>query len=74
MLLRSSLRSFSILVTSVLNSASDRLLISISFSFLEFSSVLSFGSCFFAYFWQPLSVCFYVLGRAAKFLCLGIVV
>ena len=55
-----------ILVASVLNSASIILLVSILFSsfFLEFSSVLSFGPCFFvSSFWQAPCVCFYVLGR-----------
>ena len=63
----------SILITSVLNSASDRLLISIFLvPFLEFWPVLSFGSCFFvSSFWQPPCGCFYVLGRAALTLCLG---
>ena len=70
-LLRSSLSSLSILITSVLNSASGRLFISISFS--SFSEVLiSFGPCFFvSSFWQPPCVCFYVLGRAALTLFLG---
>ena len=61
------MNSLSILITSVLNSASDRLLISISFIFfLEFYSVFSFGPYFFvSLFWQPSCVCFCVLGRAA---------
>ena len=74
MLLRSSsLSSLSNPITSVLNSASDRLLISISLAFfLKSCSVLSFGPCFFvSSFWQPPCFCFYVLGRAALTLCLG---
>ena len=74
MLLRSSLSSLSILITSVLNSASGRLLTSILFIFfLEFCSVLSFGQCFFVSFWQPTCVCFYVLGRSDLILYLSIV-
>ena len=67
MLLKVSLTSLCILITSVLNSASCSLLVSILFnSFLEFCSVLSFGPCYFvSSFWQPLCVCFYVFGRAA---------
>ena len=51
-----SIISVSILITSVLNSASDRLAISflLSFFFLEFWSVLSFGTYFFvSSIWQP---------------------
>ncbi|KAF6088476.1 hypothetical protein HJG60_008301 [Phyllostomus discolor] len=70
MLLRSSLSFLSIFTTSVLNSASDRLHISILFS--SFSGVLSFAPCFFvSSFWQPPCVCFYVLGRPAFTPCLG---
>ena len=67
MLLQFSLSSLSILITSVLNSASDRLFIYILFSsFSGVWSVLSFGPCFFiSSFWQPPCVCFYVLERAA---------
>ena len=68
-----SVCSLSILITtSVLNSASDRLAISISFSsfFLGFCSVLSFGPYFFASsIWQPPCICFYVVGRAALTPC-----
>ena len=56
MLLRSSLSSVSTLTNSVLNSASDRLEISVLFSFLflGFCSVLSFGQYFFvSSIWQP---------------------
>ena len=60
----SSLSSLSILITSVLNSAPDRFLISIFFFLVLFPeswSVLSFGPCFFvSSFWQPPCVCFYV--------------
>ena len=67
MLLRSFLSSLSILIISVLFSASRRLLVSIFLViFLEFSSVLSLEPCFFvSSFRQPPCVCFYVLGRAA---------
>ena len=60
------LSSLSILITSVLNSASGRLLVStLLSSFSEFCSVLSFGPCFLvSSFWQPPCVCFYILGRA----------
>ena len=65
MQLRFSLNALIILITSALNSASDRLLFSILFS--SFSCVLVFfllfGTCFS--FWKPPCVCFYVLGRAA---------
>ena len=63
------LSSLSILITNVLNAASEKLLISISFS--SFSGVwsdLSFGH---VAFWQLPCVCFYVLGRAALTPCLG---
>ena len=71
MLLRSSLSSLSILITSILNSV-YRLFFSILFSSFSgvFYSVLSFGLCFLvSSFWQPtlsprFGVCFYVLGRA----------
>ena len=66
MILRSSLSYLSILITSVLNSASNRLLSSISFS--SFSGVWILPSCgpyfFVSSFWQPPCVCFYILGRA----------
>ena len=67
MLLPYSVSSLSTLITSVLNSWSDRCVISISFSlFLEFCSVLSLGPYFFASsICQPLYVCFCVLSRAA---------
>ena len=67
-MLLSLLSSLSILKTSVLNSVSIRLLASMLFRvfFLTFCSVLSFGTCFLvSSFWQPPSVCFYVLGRVA---------
>ena len=71
MLLTSSLSSLRSYRNSVLNSTSDRSLISISFS--SVSGVLicfSIGPCFFlSSFWQPPCVCFYVLGRAALTLC-----
>ena len=66
MLWRSSLRSLSILITSVLRSISDRLLITILFS--SFSGVLI---CYFIWAMfvsslrQPFCVCFYTLGSAA---------
>ena len=71
-LVKPSLSSLSILITSILNSAFDRLLISISFS--SFSGVLicSFTwAMFISSFGQPPCVCFYVLGRAALTLCRG---
>ena len=73
MLLRSSLSSLSILISSVSNSVSDTLFISILFSiFLEFWSVASSGPCFFvSSFWQPPCVCSYVLGRVAMTSCLS---
>nr|KAF6485448.1 hypothetical protein HJG63_010646 [Rousettus aegyptiacus] len=48
--------------------ASGRSLVSILFSsFLEFSPVLSFGTCFFvSSFWLPPCICFYVLGKIFK--------
>ena len=62
----SSLNSLSVLVPSVLNSASDRLLTSM---FSSFSGVLScalLGTYFFvSSFWFPLCVCFCVLVRLA---------
>ena len=67
------LSSLSILIISVSNSASDRLLFYILFYFvfLEFCSVLSFGTCFFVCsFWLTSHVCFYV-GRSAMTLSLG---
>ena len=72
MLLRSSLSSLRILITSVLSSVSDRLLIFILFS--SFSGVLIccfIWAMFLCSFWQPPCVCFYVLGRAAGTPCLG---
>ena len=65
--------SWRILITSVLNSASDRLFITISFrSFLEFCSALSIGPYFFvSSIWQPPCVCFCVLGRAHLIPCLS---
>ena len=68
MLPRSSLSSLSILTNNVLNTASNRFLISISFSFFSWSFDLffSFGPCcLVSSFWQPPCVCFYVLGGAA---------
>ena len=62
-----------LLITSVLTSASDRLLMSMLSS--SFSGVLicSFiwAMFLFSSFWQPPCVCVYVLGRAAMTLCLG---
>ena len=53
------------IITTVLNSASDRLLISILFS--SFS-----GPCFFvSSFWQLPYVCLCVLGQALMTPCLG---
>ena len=73
MVLKYSVISLSILITSVLNSVSNRLLISILFSsFSGFWSALSFGPYFFvSSFWQSACVCFYVLGRAALTPCLS---
>ena len=73
MLLTYSMSALSILITSVLNFVSDRLVISISFnSFLKFCSVLSIGPYFFvSSIWQPPCVCFCILGRAALTPCLG---
>ena len=66
MLLRSSLSSLSILVTSVLNSASDRLLISILFSSFGGALIYSFiWAMFLCSFWQPSCVCVFVLWGAA---------
>ena len=69
MLLKSSLSSLSILITSVLNPASDRLLISVLFiSFPGVLSVVSLRPYFFvSSIWQPSSVYFYALGRASFF-------
>ena len=71
MLLPYSTSSLTILITSVLNSASDRLTISICLVlFLGFCSVLSFEPYFFvSLVWQPPCVHFCVLGRAALSLC-----
>ena len=68
-----SINSLRILSISVLNSASDRLAISSHLVlFLEFCSVLSFGPYFFvSLIWQPLCVCFCVLGKAALTPCLS---
>ena len=74
MLFYSSLSSLSIFITITLNSLSDKLLASISFSsfFLESSPILSFGACFFvSSFWLSLCVCFYVLDRSAMTSRLG---
>nr|KAF6435824.1 hypothetical protein HJG63_012547 [Rousettus aegyptiacus] len=61
------LSSLSTLITSILNSASGRLLISILFSsFPELCFVLSFRSYFLSSHFGCLPVCFYVLGRAPK--------
>ena len=65
-LLRFSLRSLGILITSVVNSVPSRLLVSIlfiSFSGVLFSSLIWNG--FVSSLWQPPCVCFYVLGRTA---------
>ena len=63
----SSLSLLSILITSVWNSTSSKLLVCILFSyFLEFCSVLSLGTCFFvSSFQHPPRVAFYLLGTAA---------
>nr|KAF6469778.1 hypothetical protein HJG59_011139 [Molossus molossus] len=64
MLLRSLLSSFSILITSTLNSASVRFLIFVLFS--SFPRVLIFHLVhvsFVSSFWLPPCVCFYVLSR-----------
>ena len=60
----------SVLIIITLNSLSDKLFTSISFSvLLENFLVLSFGACFFVFaFWPPLCISFYVLGRPAKIL------
>ena len=65
--------SLSILITSVLNSASDRLVISISFSSFPGVLLCSFiGPYFFvSLIRQPPCVCFCVLGRAALTPCLS---
>ena len=66
-----SVSSRSILITSILNSACDRLAIFFCLVlFLVFCSFLSFGLCFFvSSIWQPPCVCFCVLGRAALTPC-----
>ena len=74
--LKYPMSSWSILIASVLNCASDRLLITISFS--SFSGVL-FSLSFWIYFfvsscWQPPCVGFCVLGGAALTPCLSILV
>ena len=68
-----SVSSLSILITSVLNSASDSWLSPFCLVlFLGFCSVLSFGPYFFASsIWLPLCVCFSVLHRAALTPCLS---
>ena len=68
-----SISSLSVLITTVLNCASDRLAIFVRLVlFLGFCSALSFGPCFFvSSIWQPPCVCFCVLGRAASTWCLG---
>ena len=62
-----SVKSLSILTTSVLNSESDRLAICISLTFfLEFWSVLALGPYFLvSSVWQPLCVSSCVLGKVA---------
>ena len=71
--MRSSLSSLSILITSVLSSASDRFPLSILIS--SFSGVLncfSLGPFFFvSSFWRPPCVYFYVLGRTTMTPCIG---
>ena len=69
----SSINSLDILINSVLNSASGRLVISILFSSCAgFYSVLSFGPYFFfSSIWQPPCVCFCVLGRTALNPCVS---
>ena len=65
MLLLYSMSSLSNLITSVLNSASIDCL-------SPFHVVLAFGPYFFvSSIWQPLCVCFCVLGRAALARCLS---
>ena len=55
-------KSLSILVTGVLNSAPERLLISISFSSFSRVLICSFiWVTFVSTFWQPPCVCFYVI-------------
>ena len=67
MLLRSSLSSLSILITSfwtlhLIDCLSPFCLV----LFLKFWSLLSFGPCFFVFsFWQPPCICFHVLAGAA---------
>ena len=60
-------------ITSVLNSAFSRLLVSISFNFyFKFCSVFSFGTCFLvSLYWLPPYICFYVLDRSIMSLGLG---
>ena len=72
-LLKFSLSSLSIFITSVLYSA-DCLLPFHLVLFLEISSFVVFlcETCFFASsFWLPLCVCLYVLGRFVMFPSLG---
>ena len=65
MLMRSSLRFLSILITSVLNSASDRLLISILLS--------SFFGVLICYFIWTMFLCLLVLvASLCLFLCIGL--
>ena len=73
MILPYSISSLSILITSVLNSASDRLAISVLLSsFSGVCSVLSFGPYFFvSSIWQPPHIYFCVLGRAILTPCLS---
>ena len=68
-----SLSCLSILITSILNPVSGRLIVSTLFSsFLEFCSILSFRICFFvSSFWLPLCTFFYLLGRSALSPSLG---
>ena len=65
------MNSLNILITSVLNSASDRLALSTLFSsFSGCCSFFSFGLYFFvSSIWQPPCVCFCVLGRTALIPC-----
>ena len=67
MLMKYQLSSLSIyIITSVLNCASNRLLISILFSSFFVVLLGSFiWAIFLCSFWQPPCVCFYILGRAA---------
>ena len=72
-LLSHSASALSILITSVLNSASDSWLSPFCLGFFQgFCSVLSFGPYFFvSSIWQPPCICFSVLGRAALTPCLS---